>query len=169
MVDPSLPPPPDQKRERRRKTNKRILAWFGIALGAVTATAVVLGVLSASLGWEDSEKPVAVAATYRPAPDPSVTPRPHTTVRNPSGYTPARKPSATASQRPGFCRHYDAWQRATATADRLERKNGDDASTWPARDLAAWFDAVEDHGDAAARLWDTAPSGHNWADVKQAC
>ena len=54
-------------------------------------------------------------------------------------------------------------------ADRLESRHGDDASAWPARDLDAWFDAMDDRGAAANRLWDAAPSSYRWSDVRKAC
>ena len=108
--------------------------------------------------------------TERPTVIPQVTPKPRsgTSIPQRKSATPAR-PTPVTPSKPSWCRHYDAWASATAIADRLERRHGDDATTWPARDLNSWFDAMDDRGAAANRLWDAAPSSYRWSDVRKAC
>lgn len=150
-----LPPPPvgGNAPSQRGKVPRR--RRFRKTLVVVAGAVVVLVVLAVIFGDEDTDSDQTPSTAT-----PVVTPR--------STIAPAPT-AAPAPTRPSYCRHYDDWAASTAIADRLERKNGDDASTWPARDLDEWFEAIEDRGAAANRLWDTAPEDFIWDDVRRVC
>ena len=59
----------------------------------------------------------------------------------------------------GYCGHYSDWQKAERDADRAEAANN----------ISDLRKAMDRRSTAANKMWDAAPSGYNWADIRRAC
>ena len=139
--------------ERRSRKQRR---WLVVA-----AVVVVLAVLGNII--QAFEDPPVEPATATPA----VTTE-QVVIDQPEASEPAPT-TATSSQRPSWCRHYDEWERANTEAERIAAQYGDVAAEWPADELKRWSDLVEAYADAARRMWAEAPDEARWDTAEAVC
>ena len=59
----------------------------------------------------------------------------------------------------GYCGHYDDWRQAERDADRAEA----------AENISDLRKAMDRRSASANKMWDAAPAGYTWADIRRAC
>ena len=59
----------------------------------------------------------------------------------------------------GYCGHYDDWRQAERDADRAEATE----------DISELREAMDRRSAAANKMWDAAPAGYGWDDIRRAC